>query len=105
MKKYLFAAAVLAAVAAPAAQAQTLRQMRNEFVSACAQGASSGNNALSPQMARTLCSCTFDETGKQYGTRWKATLDAYDRTGNDPQFESRMRRNTEVCFNRHLNRR
>ena len=45
------------------------------------------------------------ETGKQYGTRWKATLDAYDRTGNDPQFESRMRRNTEACINRHLNRR
>ena len=56
-------------------------------------------------MARTLCSCTFDETGKQYGTRWKATLDAYDRTGNDQQFESRMRRNTEVCINRHFNRR
>ena len=37
MKKYLFAAAVLAAVAAPAAQAQTLQQMRNEFVSTCAR--------------------------------------------------------------------
>ena len=105
MKKYLFAAAVLAAVAAPAAQAKTLQQMRNEFVSACTESATSGGSSLSQQMARTICSCTFDETGKQYGTRWKATLDAYDRTGNDPQFESRMRRNTEACINRHLNRR
>ena len=56
-------------------------------------------------MARTICSCSFDETGKQYGTRWKATLDAYDRTGNDPQFESRMRSNAEACINRHFNRR
>ena len=105
MKKYLFAAAVLAAVAAPAAQAKTLQQMRNEFVSACTQSATANGSSLSQQMARTLCSCTFDETGKQYGTRWKATLDAYDRTGNDQQFESRMRRNTEVCINRHFTRR
>lgn len=109
MKKYLFAAAVLAAVAAPAAQAQTLQQMRNEFVSTCArarvQSAAASGSPMSQQMARTLCSCTFNETGKQYGTRWKATLDAYDRTGNDPQFESRMRSNAEACVIRHLNRR
>lgn len=105
MKKYLFAAAVLAAVAAPAAQAKTLQQMRNEFVSVCAQSASANDSPLNQQMARTICSCSFDETGKQYGTRWKATLDAYDRTGNDPQFESRMRSNAEACINRHFNRR
>ena len=93
MKKYLFAAAVLAAVAAPAAQAKPRPQMRNEFVRACTQSAPSGSSALLQQI------------GKQYGTRWTATLDAYDRTGNDPQFESRMRRNTEACINRHLNRR
>ena len=51
MKKYLFAAAVLAAVAAPAAQAKTLQQMRNEFVSACAQSATANGSSLSQQMA------------------------------------------------------
>lgn len=103
MKKYLFAAAVLAAVAA---QAKTLQQMRNEFVSTCVRSRpATANSPLNQQMARTLCSCTFDETGKQYGTRWKATLDAYARTGNDQQFESRMRSNAEACFNRHFNRR
>ena len=89
----------------PAAQAKTLQQMRSEFVNACTQSATANGSPLSQQMARTICSCTFDETGKQYGTRWKATLDAYDRTGNDQQFENRMRSNTEACINRHLNRR
>lgn len=106
MKKYLFAAAVLAAVAAPAAQAKTLQQIRNEFVSNCVSSRpATADSPLNQQVARTLCSCTFDETGKQYGTRWKATLDAYARTGNDPQFESRMRSNAEACVIRHLNRR
>ena len=103
MKKYLFAAAVLAAVAAPAAQAKTLQQLRSESINSCVQGATSGGS-LSQQQARTICTCTFDKTGQQYGRRWKATLDTIDRTGTTtPQFRERMDRNIEVCVRQVLN--
>ena len=105
MKQYLFAAAVLAAAIAPAAHAKTVQQMRNKFVNACVQSATSNGSPLSRQQASTLCGCAFDETGKQYGARWESTLSAYDRTGNDPQFERRMSQNTDACLNRHLGRR
>ncbi|MBH5328418.1 hypothetical protein H9Q10_01865 [Eikenella sp. S3360] len=105
MKKTLFAAALLLAALAPAASAKTVQQMRNEFVSACAQSATEKGSSLTPQMARTLCGCTFDETAKQYpAAQWKRTLDQYDRTGNDPVFERRMHASTEACVRRHVRR-
>ena len=100
MKKYLFAAAVLAAVAAPAAQAKTLQQIRSEFINACIQFAASEQISITPQQAGALCTCTFDETGKQYGARWKSTLEAFDQTGNDPQFSERLGNNAKVCSER-----
>ncbi|OAM29047.1 MULTISPECIES: hypothetical protein [Eikenella] len=105
MKKTLFAAALLAAVLAPAASAKTVQQMRSEFVSSCVQSATSGGSTLNRSMATTLCGCTFDETAKQYpAAQWKRTLEQYDRTGNDPVFERRMRASTETCVRRHVRR-
>ncbi len=105
MKKTLFAAALLAAALAPAASAKTVPQMRNEFVSACVQSATSGSNGLNRQLARTLCGCTFDETAKQYpAAQWKRTLEQYDRTGRDPVFDRRMRTSSEACVRRHVRR-